>query len=30
LVSNGFPPLPQPEDDEMTMDNVVYYTSTLG
>jgi methyltransferase (TIGR00027 family) len=29
LVSNGFPPLPQPEDDEMTMDNVVYYTSTL-
>ena len=29
LVSNGFPPLPQSDDDQMTMDNVVYYTSTL-
>jgi methyltransferase (TIGR00027 family) len=30
LVSNGFPALPPSDDDQMTMDNVVYYTSTLG
>jgi len=29
LVSNGFPPLPQSDDDQMTMNDVVYYTSTL-
>jgi methyltransferase (TIGR00027 family) len=30
LVSNGFPPLPPSDDDQMTMDAVVYYTSILG
>jgi methyltransferase (TIGR00027 family) len=29
LVSNGFPALPQSDDDQVTMANVVYYTSTL-
>ncbi|MDT7757485.1 MAG: hypothetical protein QOH27_3383 [Mycobacterium sp.] len=30
LVSNGFPTLPPSDDDQMTMDAVVYYTSLLG
>jgi O-methyltransferase involved in polyketide biosynthesis len=30
LVSNGFPTLPPSDDDQMTMDAVVYYTSILG
>jgi methyltransferase (TIGR00027 family) len=32
LASNGFPAIPAPddEDDRMTMNGVVYYTSTLG
>jgi len=30
LVSNGFPALPPSDDDHMTMDAVVYYTSILG
>lgn len=29
LVSNGFPAVPQSDDDQMTMDDIVYYTSTL-
>jgi methyltransferase (TIGR00027 family) len=29
LLSNGFPALPQPTDDQMTMVDVVYYTSKL-
>jgi hypothetical protein len=31
LVANGFPAIPAPddEDDRMTMNGVVYYTSTL-
>ena len=30
LVSNGFPALPPSDDDQMTMGNVVYYTSVLS
>jgi methyltransferase (TIGR00027 family) len=29
LVANGFPPIPQPDDDQPTMNGVVYYTSKL-
>ena len=31
LVANGFPAIPAPddEDDRMTMNGVIYYTSTL-
>ncbi len=28
LVANGFPPLPEAEDDRMTMNGVTYFTST--
>ncbi len=30
LTSNGFPAIPQHDDDRMTMNGVVYYTSTLN
>ena len=28
LVANGFPALPEAEDDRMTMNGVTYFTST--
>jgi hypothetical protein len=30
LAANGFPSLPQDGDDDVTMNGVVYYTSTRG
>jgi hypothetical protein len=27
LVANGFAPVPQPDDDQPTMNGVVYFTS---
>jgi O-methyltransferase involved in polyketide biosynthesis len=30
MAANGFPAMPQPDDDQPTMNGVIYYTSKLG